>query len=100
MLDQDKKLHERAQSIADKMRPSDAGDDYKRGLYRKFKVERTDGRSELGEKHHGCRYFVLDVDHNQFAAAALAAYRDQCAAKFPELAGDIDRLLGGEDTFR
>lgn len=35
--------------------------DKDRGLYVKFHVERTDGRSAQGEKHHGCQYFVLDV---------------------------------------
>ena len=32
------------------------------GLYHKFNVERTDGTSEPGKRHHGCDYFVLDSD--------------------------------------
>ena len=78
---------------------SRSGDDYNRGLYRKFEVTRTDGRSGTGEKHEGCRYFVLDVDHDQFAAAALTAYRAACAEAFPKLAEDIDRMLRGENVF-
>lgn len=35
--------------------------DKKRGLYSKFKVERTDGSSAPGEKHDACEYFVLDL---------------------------------------
>ena len=76
-----------------------SGDDYNRGLYRKFNVERTDGKSEPGKKHANCRYFVLDVDHDQFSEPALKAYADACREKFPNLAQDIDRLLGGEDPF-
>lgn len=76
-----------------------SGDDYNRGLYRKFEVTRTDGSSEPGKKHHRCRYFVLDVDHDQFSGAALKAYADACREKFPKLAKDIDRLLRGENVF-
>ena len=56
-----------------------------RGLYEKFRVMRTDGRSALGMKHHGCRYFVLDVDHDPFAAVALAAYGAACMVAMPKL---------------
>lgn len=76
-----------------------SGDDYGRGLYKKFDVVRTDGKSAPGEKHHDCRYFVLDMDHDQYAIVALAAYREACAARFPKLADDIARLLRGEDVF-
>jgi hypothetical protein len=76
-----------------------SGHDSEKGLYRKFKVERTDGRSALGQKHEHCRYFVLDLDHDEFATAAMATYRAQCSAKFPELANDIGRYLRGEGMF-
>ena len=75
------------------------GDDYNLGLYRKFHVERTDGQSAPGKRHDNCQYFVLDVDHDQFAGAALRAYRDECAHEFPKLAADIDKLLNGETVF-
>lgn len=44
------------------------------GLYNKFHVERTDRSSEPGGKHHGCKYFVLDLTHDLAAKPALATY--------------------------
>lgn len=73
-------------------------DDRDRGLYEKFIVQRTDGRSEPGEKHDGCSYFVLDLDHDRFAVPALKAYAEACRKDFPDLARDIDRTLDGEDV--
>jgi hypothetical protein len=67
-------------------------DDTDRGLYRKFNVERTDGRSAPGEKHHGCRYFVLDLDHDPHAIWALRAYINACRESNPSLAADLDPL--------
>lgn len=63
--------------------------DESRGLYQKFRVERTDGKSEPGEKHHGCKYFVLDLDHDPHAMAALEAYARSCRKQYPKLAEDI-----------
>jgi hypothetical protein len=63
--------------------------DRTKGLIEKFRVERTDGMSAPGEKHHGCRYFVLDYDYDQFAAPALAAYADACEGEYPLLAADL-----------
>ena len=76
-----------------------SGDDKERGLYRKFDVKRTDGKSAPGQKHERCRYFVLDLDHDEFAYQSMATYRDQCKAKFPALAEDIGRYLRGENVF-
>jgi hypothetical protein len=59
------------------------------GLYNKFIVERTDGRSDIGKKHYGCEYFVLDLDHDQYAIAALFAYADSCSTEYPLLAQDL-----------
>lgn len=59
------------------------------GLFRKFIVTRTDGSSEPGGKHEHCEYFVLDVDHDPHAAAALAAYADAVERTHPELAADM-----------
>lgn len=70
-------------------------DDRFRGLgFDKFYVSRVDGRSAPGEKHHGCRHFVVDVDHDPYARAALAAYAAACAAEYPILARDLRRLAG------
>jgi hypothetical protein len=43
-------------------------------------------------KHAGCRYYVLDLDHDAFAGPALLAYADACEAEFPALAADLRRL--------
>ena len=69
-------------------------DDKRRGLYNKFDVERTDGGSEPGEKHQGCEYFVLDLDHDRHALPAIQAYADSCKAEYPKLAVDILRRAG------
>jgi hypothetical protein len=67
-----------------------------RGIFNKFKVERTDGRSAPGEKHHGCAYFVLDLRHDPYAWPAIDAYAKACKDEYPELASDLlrSRVLG------
>ena len=70
--------------------------DARRGLYRKYYVERTDGSSETGERHERCRYFVLDLTHDQFAEAALHAYAEACRKEFPKLALDLDAIRHGD----
>ena len=63
--------------------------DEKQGLYRKFEVRRVDGSDAPGGKHRGCRYFVLDVDHDAFAPIALGAYAAACEDTHPKLARDL-----------
>lgn len=63
--------------------------DRNRGLYGKFYVERTDGKSAPGEKHHGCEYFLLDLNHDKYAIPALRAYAEHCVAEYPALAHDL-----------
>ncbi|WP_336816822.1 hypothetical protein [Burkholderia gladioli] len=60
-----------------------------RGLYRKFDVRRLDGSSAPGGKHHGCEYFVLDLQHDAHAGAALAAYARSCSTTHPALSADL-----------
>lgn len=70
--------------------------DYKdttRGLYKKFNVMRKDGRSEPGEKHYECEYFVLDLDHDPHALSALKAYIESCRKEFPQLADDLYKRI-------
>lgn len=67
--------------------------DQTKGLYNKFVIERTDGKSEKGEKHDGCDYFVLDLTHDPFARAALKTYADKCRYKYPHLAADLYNKL-------
>ncbi len=64
-----------------------------KGAYKKFHVERTDGRSEEGEKHHDCEYHVLDLNHDPFALPALIAYRDACMQEYPLLAADLTTVV-------
>lgn len=59
------------------------------GLFRKFDVRRVDGSDAPGGKHHGCRYFVLDVDHDPHSVDALMAYAAACEKTHPELAKDL-----------
>lgn len=70
--------------------PTPVAPDGERGVYRKFKVERSDGSSKEGGKHARCRYFVLDLDHDPHAAAALWAYAESCKEAFPDLACDLE----------
>ena len=63
--------------------------DRTRGLYGKFYIERTDGKSAPGEKHDGCEYFVLDMTHDKYAVPALRAYAEHCEAEYPLLASDL-----------
>lgn len=69
--------------------------DAARGLYSKYLVQRADGSSAPGGKHHGCPIFVLDLRHDAHARGALAAYVSSCESEFPALASDLRDLLGG-----
>lgn len=74
--------------------------DKDRGLYHKFRnIERVDGRSAPGEKHHGCNYFVLDITHDPHALVAIRAYAESCALDFPILARDL-RLQAAAEANR
>lgn len=66
------------------------------GLYGKFLVRRMDGSDLPGGKHHGCKYFVLDVDHDKYAAAALGTYASQCEQEYPLLAKDLREKFGAQ----
>lgn len=62
-------------------------------LIEKFTVYRNDGSSAAGQKHERCEYFVLDLDHDRHAIAALAAYIESCKADFPKLARSLELRL-------
>ena len=61
----------------------------KAGIYNKFTVTRNDGKGEPGQKHHGCSYFVLDLNHDPHAKPAILAYAESCCKEYPELAADL-----------
>lgn len=63
----------------------------RQGVFRKFKVHRTDNSDAPGGKHEGCEYFVLDVDHDPCARAALIAYAAAVEPTHPILAADMRR---------
>ena len=66
----------------------------------RYQVTRRDGRDAPGRKHHGCRYFVLDLTHDSKAAALVAAYFDMLAAASllrqdpPQVAGEDPQATG------
>lgn len=64
------------------------------GMFRKFDVRRVDGSDQPGGKHHGCKYFVLDLDHDKAAPAAMRAYATEIAPTHPQLAADIETEFG------
>lgn len=59
------------------------------GLFGKFVVNRVDGTDAVGEKHHGCTYFVLDLQHDKHMPPALRAYADSCESDYPVLARQL-----------
>lgn len=65
-----------------------------KGIYEKFIVKRTDGRHRKGQKHYGCSYFVLDLDHDKFAIPAIRAYAEACKEEFPVLATNLLSVAG------
>ncbi len=71
--------------------------DKTKGVYKKFKVTRTDGSSRKGKKHNKCQYFVLDLHHDKFCRPALYAYAKACRKEFPELAADIREALAEKE---
>lgn len=68
--------------------------DKTKGMFHKFRVERTDGTSAPGEKHHGCQYLVLDLDHDPHARTAALTYAAAVEADgYNQLAGDLRALV-------
>jgi hypothetical protein len=63
------------------------------GVYRKYDVTRTDGSSAPGGKHADCAYFVLDLEHDEFAIPALKAYATACRKSHHLLAADIAAII-------
>lgn len=63
-----------------------AQDDTNRGVYYKYEVRRL---NDPAGKHANCTFFVLDLNHDEFAVPALRAYARACRKKFPALAKDL-----------
>lgn len=62
-----------------------------RGLYAKFIVKRID--ADPTGKHENCWYFVLDLEHDPYAYAALDQYANACADKYPVLSHELKLKL-------
>jgi len=60
------------------------------GIYNTFLVVRMDGESEVGRKHHGCKYLVLDLAHGPYATEMIHFYAELCRGSHPALAADLD----------
>lgn len=62
----------------------------KQGLFRKFTVQRTDGKDQtILDKHYNCEYFVLDLTHDPAARVAVKAYAAAIEETHPYLARDL-----------
>lgn len=61
----------------------------KRGIYGKYRVEKSDG-SPVDPK---AVYFTLRLDTDPHARAAVRAYAASCQAENPDLAADLINLL-------
>lgn len=92
--DEDEESEPRAQPASVPPERDESNPAERQGLFRKFDVRRTDASDAPGGKHHGCRYFVLDVDHDAYAAPALAAYANACESTHPRLAADLRAKWG------
>lgn len=44
-------------------------------------------------KHDGCRYFVLDPQHDPHAVTGLRAYAEAVRSELPGLAADLDAWI-------
>lgn len=62
----------------------------KKGLYGKYRIEKNDG-SPVDPK---AVYFTLRLDTDPHAREAIRAYIESCRAEQPELAKDLQDLLG------
>lgn len=59
------------------------------GAYRKYQVERVDGRDKPGGDKENARYFVLDYVNDPHAMKALRAYIDSVWDDNPRLGLDL-----------
>jgi hypothetical protein len=66
---------------------SDDGE--KKGLYGKYRIEKTDG-SAVDPK---AVYFTLRLDTDRHARRAIQAYVESCREEQPELARDLEKLI-------
>lgn len=90
-------LHQNTNIVRSQPHDQPRNRDRELGWINKFTVIRNDGKSEPGQKHEGCEYFVLDLSHDPFAAPALRSYAAACKKTYPHLAADIMEKVNNED---
>jgi hypothetical protein len=61
-----------------------------KGLYQKYIVKRL---RDPQRKHARCKYFVLDLVHDDFAGEALKAYAEACKIRYPNLSEDLKGII-------
>lgn len=61
-----------------------------RGLYGKYRIEKADG-SPVDPR---AVYFTMRLDTDRHARAAIRAYIESCQEDEPDLARDLERVLG------
>jgi hypothetical protein len=59
----------------------------------KFEVRRTDGSDQPGGRHHGCRYLVLDLDHDPSARHVARIYAEDIETSRGVFAHELLDLL-------
>ena len=78
-------VQQAAQMAADAQLP-----DKERGLYPKYRLARTDGSTNKGQKHEKCQFFVLDITHDPHAIPAIFSYATSAKADgYDKLADDL-----------
>lgn len=68
------------------------------GMFYKFEVRRVDGSDKPGGKHYGCQNFVLDMDHDPAAPAAMKAYVNAVRPTHPYLADELNERFNLDAT--
>lgn len=67
---------------------------YSKGVEDIYRIVRIDGKDKPGEEHENCMYYVLDLNHDRYALPALHSYAGACRSEYPELAEELERLIG------
>lgn len=65
-------------------------------IYHKFHVFRVDPEAQV--RHRDCFHWVLDVDHDPYALAALRAYAVACEEEDPELSRELITMVNDHRT--
>lgn len=67
--------------------------DKERGMYQKYIVTELDENGDVKPNQYDGMYVVLKMGKDPYAIAALKAYARACAAEYPKLAEDFNKLV-------